>query len=317
MSIIGALPYIFINGTTADGGQVNTDFNTIVSAVNANAAENGVNSSITQLVGLTTPLSPAQGGTAVFAGGTSTGSADVQVLSSTLPNNFTQVLGYIVTMIPGYSNDGITVMTLEVGTTPATNVKKYQSGSLVNLAANDVTAGNGAIFMYDGTQYILLNPEYTSPVDTTPTGVIHDFAGTSAPSGYLPCDGSAVSRTTYTTLFGVIGTTWGSGDGSTTFNVPDAIRSVGVGSGGSGTSVLGNAVGDTGGAETVTLTLAEVPPDSVTVFGNSFPFSGTGNSRASLVPTSGNGNQTFPTNGGGGSHANIQPSYIVLKIIKT
>ena len=54
-----------------------------------------------------------------------------------------------------------------------------------------------------------------------PTGTILPFAGTTAPSGYLLCDGSAISRTTYADLFAVIGTIYGTGDGSTTFNVPD------------------------------------------------------------------------------------------------
>lgn len=54
-----------------------------------------------------------------------------------------------------------------------------------------------------------------------PAGSVIPFAGTSAPSGYLVADGSAVSRTTYADLFAVIGTTFGAGDGSTTFNLPD------------------------------------------------------------------------------------------------
>jgi len=67
-----------------------------------------------------------------------------------------------------------------------------------------------------------------SLVDTSgngflPAGIMLDFGGTiaSVPSGWLPCDGSAVSRTTYATLFTAISTTWGVGDGSTTFNLPD------------------------------------------------------------------------------------------------
>jgi microcystin-dependent protein len=54
-----------------------------------------------------------------------------------------------------------------------------------------------------------------------PTGSVLPFAGSAAPTGYLMCDGTAVSRTTYATLYGVIGITHGQGDGSTTFNVPD------------------------------------------------------------------------------------------------
>ncbi len=73
-------------------------------------------------------------------------------------------------------------------------------------------------------------------------------AGT-VPSGFLPCDGSAVSRTDYDDLFRVIGTTWGAGDGSTTFNVPDLRRRVMIGSGGTQVAGPGPGVGDPGGAE--------------------------------------------------------------------
>jgi hypothetical protein len=54
----------------------------------------------------------------------------------------------------------------------------------------------------------------------SPTGTVIWFAGSTAPEGYLLCNGSAVSRTTYADLFAVIGTTYGAGDGSTTFNLP-------------------------------------------------------------------------------------------------
>ena len=55
-----------------------------------------------------------------------------------------------------------------------------------------------------------------------PSGCVLHFAMSTAPSGWLACDGSAVSRTTYASLFSAIGTTYGSGDGSTTFNLPNA-----------------------------------------------------------------------------------------------
>lgn len=55
----------------------------------------------------------------------------------------------------------------------------------------------------------------------TPAGLVAPYAGSSAPAGYLLCDGTAVSRTTYATLFAVVSTTYGIGDGSTTFNIPD------------------------------------------------------------------------------------------------
>ena len=69
-----------------------------------------------------------------------------------------------------------------------------------------------------------------------PAGVVVPFAGASAPTGYLLCDGAAVSRTTYAALFAVLSTTFGVGDGSTTFNVPDMRETapVGVGTRGAG-----------------------------------------------------------------------------------
>ena len=59
--------------------------------------------------------------------------------------------------------------------------------------------------------------------DRVPTGIVEFFAGSKAPKGWLVCDGSAVSRTDYDELFEVIGTTYGAGEGSTTFNLPNLI----------------------------------------------------------------------------------------------
>ena len=59
--------------------------------------------------------------------------------------------------------------------------------------------------------------------DRVPTGIVEFFAGSKAPKGWLVCDGSAVSRTDYDELFEVIGTTYGAGEGSTTFNLPNQI----------------------------------------------------------------------------------------------
>lgn len=59
------------------------------------------------------------------------------------------------------------------------------------------------------------------PMDSAPIGTIQSYGAAAAPSGWLLCDGAAISRTTYAQLFAVIGTTFGTGDGSTTFNTPD------------------------------------------------------------------------------------------------
>lgn len=92
-----------------------------------------------------------------------------------------------------------------------------------------------------------------------PAGVITQYGGGSAPSGWLVCDGSAVSRTnaTYARLFAAIGTTYGVGDGSTTFNVPNLKGRVPVGY--DATQTEFDALAETGGAKTHTLTSAEMP----------------------------------------------------------
>ena len=100
--------------------------------------------------------------------------------------------------------------------------------------------------------------EIKNAVNTnTPVGSISLFAGTTAPNGWLICDGSAVSRTTYANLFSVIGTTYGSGDGSTTFNIPNLKGKVPVGLDSSDTSF--DTIGETGGEKAHTLTNNELP----------------------------------------------------------
>lgn len=101
-----------------------------------------------------------------------------------------------------------------------------------------------------------------------PVGMLAPFAGASAPDGWLLCAGQAVSRSTYAALFAVVSTTYGSGDGSTTFNLPDLRGRTAVGkddmggsaanrvtSGGSG--INGLSLGGIGGSETHTLTSAQ------------------------------------------------------------
>lgn len=147
-------------------------------------------------------------------------------------------------------------------------------------------------------------------------GDLKDLAHGTIPSGWLACDGSAVSRTTYSDLFAVIGTTWGAGDTLTTFNLPDFRRRTAVGSGGSGTATLGSSVGDTGGQETHTLTTAEMPAHTHAPGGGAGQFIVTGGASAGGTGSLWQGVNATASTGDGGAHNNIQPSAIVTKIIK-
>lgn len=80
-------------------------------------------------------------------------------------------------------------------------------------------------------------------------GEIRYFAGSVLPEGWLLCDGSAISRTTYSELFSAIGTTWGGGDGSSTFNLPNLIDRFPQGSTVSGTYKAAGLPNITGSAE--------------------------------------------------------------------
>jgi microcystin-dependent protein len=82
------------------------------------------------------------------------------------------------------------------------------------------------------------------------------YGGTTAPTGWLMCDGSAVSRTTYSSLFSVLSTTYGVGDNSTTFNLPDLRGRAPIGAG-TGTGLTARTLGASTGAESVTLTAAQ------------------------------------------------------------
>jgi Microcystin-dependent protein len=92
---------------------------------------------------------------------------------------------------------------------------------------------------------------------TLPTGAITMYGASSAPTGYLLCDGTAVNRTTYAALFTAIGTSYGVGNGTTTFNVPNLKGRVPVGLDSGDASF--DALGETGGAKTHTLTSSEMP----------------------------------------------------------
>lgn len=145
---------------------------------------------------------------------------------------------------------------------------------------------------------------------SVPTGVIFPYGGAAAPSGYLLCDGAAVSRSTYSALFAVIAELYGAGDGTTTFNVPDMGGNVPVGIGGSGVT----ARGDVGGEQTHTLITSEIPAHTHHTAGDT---SGTGNIRHTEPQYSHCVQCPSSSTGGDGAHENMQPYVGTEYIIKT
>ena len=152
--------------------------------------------------------------------------------------------------------------------------------------------------------------------DTFPIGAITPFGGITAPTNWLICDGSAISRTTYADLFSVIGTSFGVGDGSTTFNLPDLRSRVPLGKDSRDTDF--DTIGNTYGEKTHTLTVDEIPttyakaPTS-TSGGNIAYFR---NDVVGGYNGSGAGAAIATIAGGGQAHNIVQPSLVTNYIIK-
>lgn len=164
-----------------------------------------------------------------------------------------------------------------------------------------------------------------------PTGMIMAWTSNGIPNNFLLCNGQAVSRTTYSDLFAVIGTTYGAGNGSSTFNVPDFRGRVPAGR--DSTKTAFNTLGKVGGTERETLTIEEMPshnhPLTSDGLGHSFSWGRTfagnvystgvaaaGNTPGNNLATSQNNWHVTANRGGGGSHNNLQPYATVNFIIK-
>ena len=140
--------------------------------------------------------------------------------------------------------------------------------------------------------------------------------GGALPTGWLECTGAAVSRTTYSALFGVIGDDFGVGDGSTTFNLPNLMGRVPIGAG-MGSGLTNRVMGTTGGFETHTLSTSEIPAHSHAGSAGNFVTSNAGGGAALAAGTGYQQTATTANAGSGGSHNNMQPWACVRFLIKT
>ncbi len=151
-------------------------------------------------------------------------------------------------------------------------------------------------------------------------GDLKATAKSTAPTGWLICDGSAVSRTTYATLFTAISTTYGVGDNSTTFNLPDGVGRVLIGAGtGTATAATAHARGDESGDETHTLTTQELATHAHAVAnGTGVVNSAAGSEYVTTAGNKGNAvNVTTANSGSGQAHTIMQPFFVANWIIKT
>ena len=160
----------------------------------------------------------------------------------------------------------------------------------------------------------------------SPVGTVQAFAGSTVPSGWLLCNGQAVSRTTYSKLYSVIGTIYGTGDGSTTFNLPNLQGRVPVGVSSSDNNF---DLADTGGEKEHTLSVAEMPShgdhlaqnNTEVWIGSTYYYLKKSSMGTYGVSGRGwwdwNGSEMYPAGypkGGGAPHNNLQP-YIALNYI--
>lgn len=149
-----------------------------------------------------------------------------------------------------------------------------------------------------------------------PIGSGMDYYGTTAPAGYMFANGAAISRTEYASLFQIIGTTYGAGDGSTTFNLPDKRSRVSVMLDTSDGNF--NQLGKKIGSNTHTLTVSELPAHSHSVLikqATDSALNATGNWNGQPMRNADTGINTSST-GNGAAHNIIQKSYVCNYIIK-
>lgn len=143
--------------------------------------------------------------------GTATGTCDALVVS--IATALSYVDGMIVNVVTPTGFSTVASPTINVS---GLGVKSIVDASYNSLHYADIDGMASLVYVSAIGKFVLTNPKNNGTI-----GFAKTWAGTSVPVNHLVANGGAVSRTTYAKLFGVIGTTWGIGDGSTTFNLPD------------------------------------------------------------------------------------------------
>ena len=186
---------------------------------------------------------------------------------------------------------------------------------------------------YEATRYDFDGANLTG-IEGIPTATIVPWSSASVPTGFLECNGQAVSRSTYSALFAIVGTTYGAGDGASTFNVPNLQDNVAMGK--SGTKALAStggantvAASGTVGGSTANATLSEAQLASHSHVTN-FPNSGGGGAGLENNRGTGSVNKTSANTGSGTGHSHnmsatfsgtatsvVQPYLTLIYIIKT
>jgi microcystin-dependent protein len=165
------------------------------------------------------------------------------------------------------------------------------------------------------------------PMLLVPVGAVVAYGSSTAPEGWLNCLGQEVYRGDYPDLFAIIGTTYGAGNGTTTFNLPNLAGRVVVGQG-TGSGLTSRSMGATGGAETHTLTTGEMPSHSHTsnAVGSTLGLmtsDGSNTAGSGLDSSPGEPNLftspaalSIDSSGGGTAHNNMQPFAVLNYIIR-
>lgn len=235
------------------------------------------------------------------------------------------------------STDALRSITGIVAAADGTEITLINIGSFALLLANQSgssTAGNRFLFGYDLTfnpgDSVVLVYDATSArwrakaavIKGVPVGSGMDYWGTTAPAGYAFANGQNVSRSTYAVGFAVLSTTFGVGDGSTTFGMPDKRDRVSVGKGDMGGSAASRMTNAVCGITTTTLGAAggdqsqQAHTHGVTASGGSLPHSGAGSGvgNAGAIVGGPDASVVASSTGSGGSQ-NVQPSIVCNYII--